>query len=355
MHDFRIGKPQQHRPGKWRCSIGRAGARTWGPLADSPEKAARSAERAAQAAAGGVMTVRQAIEGYCMHMRTAGARERSIVESRSQMARFFGGLIDRPIGDVTPSRAATLYEELRTLPGPRGKVLAVRTHHECLARAKALFAWCVEQKLAKQSPLAHIKPVGMASRGKTQLRIDEAKILVGLCVSRAREGDDGALAVLLALLLGLRAGEIVSRAVRDLDDGGRILCVDDVGDWKTKTRASRRSVEVPAVLQPLLRERVHGKSATGLLFEAPLAGGRRSPKWVLVSAHRLCRDAGVPLVCAHALRGQHATIAVRAGVSPHLVAGTLGHESSQMTLSAYALPGSEQAATAALAQQRLLN
>lgn len=47
----------------------------------------------------------------------------------------------------------------------------------------------------------------------------------------------------MTLTMGLRASEIVSRRVRDLDDGGRMLWVED-----TKTVAGNRTVAVPEEL-----------------------------------------------------------------------------------------------------------
>lgn len=324
-------------------------------------KADSGAHRMAQEAIGGAVTVREAIESYLERMRADGARERSAETAGHQMRRFFGRTLDQPLDAVTPRRAADLYEALRRALKPNGEPIAVRTQQECLKQAKALYGWCVEQRLVRLNPISDVKPVGLASRGKPQLRIDEAKKLTALCLTRAGHGeggtlDDGALAVLLALLLGLRAGEIVSRAVRDLDDGGRVLWIDDTASgWRTKSRAGKRRIEVPAVLRPLLKLRVDGKLSTELLFASPYTGGMHGEDWVTSNVHRFCKAAGVPLVCAHGLRGQHATIAIRAGATSHLVALALGHESEQVTLNHYALPGSADAAAALLAQQHLLN
>jgi hypothetical protein len=52
------------------------------------------------------------------------------------------------------------------------------------------------------------------NRCKKQLRIDEARKLVDLCITEANAGDDAAVGVLTALLLGVRASEITDRVVR---------------------------------------------------------------------------------------------------------------------------------------------
>jgi integrase len=310
----------------------------------------------AREAIGGAVTVTEAIDNYCEHTRAAGARERSVITTGHQLRRFFGPVLNATLDVVTPRKAADLYEALRTVPGPKGKTLAVRTQRTCLAQAKTLFGWCVEKRLVKVNPIAGLKPIGLANRGKPQLRIDEAKKLVALCLPLAEQGEDGALAVLLALLLGMRAGEIISRTGRDLDDGGRVLWIDDTAaGWQTKSRAGKRRIEVPEVLQPLLRRRTDGKLASVPLFPSPSKTGLHRVSWVSNNVRRLCKAADVPGVCAHALRGQHATIAIRAGITPHVVSGALGHESPEITLGAYAMPGSAQSGAAKIAQQQLLN
>ena len=50
-----------------------------------------------------------------------------------------------------------------------------------------------------------------------------------------------------AFLLGLRASEVTDRVVRDLDDNGRLLWIEF-----GKTKRSRRTLEIPALLRPYL-------------------------------------------------------------------------------------------------------
>jgi integrase len=66
----------------------------------------------------------------------------------------------------------------------------------------------------------------------------------------------------------LRAWEIVSRIVRDLDDDGQLLWIPE-----TKTEAGKRTLPVPAFLQPYLRDIVEGKKPTDRLFGEHWSGG----------------------------------------------------------------------------------
>ena len=55
-------------------------------------------------------------------------------------------------------------------------------------------------------------------------------------------------------------------------------------------------------------------------------------------------------VTAHGMRGLHSTLAVAAGISSHLVAAAMGHESARTTFQSYALPE----AVSGAEQRRLL-
>ena len=77
------------------------------------------------------------------------------------------------------------------------------------------YAWAVEQGYTPQNPFAAVKPVGKPKVGKSQLRIDEARRFVSLAIEKAQQGDRAATCALMALMLGMRASEVLCRIVRD--------------------------------------------------------------------------------------------------------------------------------------------
>jgi integrase len=177
----------------------------------------------------------------------------------------------------------------------------------------------------KSNPLVRIKVEGKRRHRKPQLRADEARRWVDKALELAAAGDPGAVAALVALLMGFRASEVINRSVRDLDDDGRVLVVEEA-----KTEAGNRRVKVPPVLQPLLKALAEGKGSSERLF------GNHWRDWVRKSVVRICREVGVPEVCAHSMRGLHSTLAMESGESSHAVAAALGHESPRTTLQSYA-------------------
>lgn len=283
----------------------------------------------------------EAIGGYLEYQRTVKRnRDKTIETSGHVLRRFFGPVLDLPLATLRPARAAELYLALQVGEA----ALSGDSLRNYLAQAKTFCAWAVKAQLLKASPLANVEPVGRRRRGKPQPRIDEARQLLGVLFQEARAGDDGAVAALLAFACALRASEIISRTVRDVDDGGRILWVDETeSGFQPKTDAGRRQVDVPPELQALLLKRCKDKLPGALLLQG-IGGDQHDRGWPRKAVRRLCKLAGVPVVCAHALRGLYATVAIRSGTAPNVVAAIMGHESVGTTLKSYAAPGSEEAA-----------
>jgi integrase len=122
-------------------------------------------------------------------------------------------------------------------------------------------------------------------------------------------------------------------------DLGRLLWIPT-----SKTEAGRRTLRVPDALRPYLQRLASDRKPADLLF------GEHWRNWPRQWVQRICRAAEVPVVCAHSMRGLHSTLAMDAGVTGHVVAASLGHESVSTTIQSYA---KAEAVTNA-AQQRTL-
>lgn len=255
------------------------------------------------------------------------------VEKISRMLRGFLP-VHEPVAAISAERAQQLYLTETHRKKANGQAIAADTHHLLLRRAKHFFKWAVTRRYATENPFADIHPIGRPRRGKPQLRIDEAQqfVTVGLKLFD-EEGDLLALGGVMALLMGLRASEVLLRQVRDIDRGATILWIDG-----GKTRNARRYLDVPAVLQPRLRKLTAGRAGEELLLGQSRDGVRRDRRSLWVAVGRICRTAGVPRVCPHSLRGLWATLGVQSGAVSHAVAASLGHGSFEMTAKHYAQP-----------------
>lgn len=315
-------------------------------------------------------TTDSAIDAYEAYLGEKGNKAGSTVTTVWSLRQFFPK--DMPLQLLSTKRCETLYSELRSRPSERTKKpLSTDTHRNVLAQTKSFLAWCVAKGWLRENPSEKIKGIGKRRpRGKSlgkdgnTLRVKEARAWYVKAVELAEKGDEGATAALVALLLGMRASEITSRRVRDLDEDsapGDLLWIPCA-----KTAAGRRTLEVPDVLRPLLMRCAQGKDRDAFLFQATreARNQKKAPKdessveaakaaaeieardgrmhwrdWIRKNVRRICRLVKVPEVTAHSLRGLLATLTAQRGLAGHLIAATLGHEDERTTMTAYAEPG----------------
>lgn len=303
----------------------------------------------------GTITIRAALEGYERHLETAGLQSVTVETMLRRTRGFFAKEMGRPLGELTPAQARRMYKDLRSRPRraewenplateakKERPTIAVQTHHGMLFEAKRFLRWCVSEGTLRASPLEEVEPVGVPNRGKEQLTIDEGRELLATCLRELEDGDEAALAVIIAAIFGIRAAAIASLTVRDIDDRGRVLVVR-----KSKTEASRNlRLRVPVELQPVLAGYVEGR--IGRLFPD------RNRHWVLYHVKRLCRLAGVPEITVHGLRGTQGSTATEEGATAEQVMKAYGHTSTAVGRRHYIRPGASESARAQRAAAALL-
>jgi integrase len=335
-----LGPYEQHNG--WRVvEIDAAGERT-SSLFDSEQRAERYIELMKAALAREDHTTETALGLYRAFLTEKGNKQGSIDVTEWAIEQFFPESIVLRL--LSRKRCEKLYDDLRTRPSDRTKQpLAADTHRNVLAQVKSFLSWCVDKGWLIANPCIDVKGIGKRRpRGKSlgkegnELRVKQARAWYGMAIYRAHKGDDGAIAALVALLLGMRASEITTRRVADLDTDaapGDLLWIPS-----SKTPAGRRTLEVPDVLRPFLVACCEGKEPDRYLFEAD-DGEPHWRDWIRHNVHRICDQAKVPRVTAHAMRGLLATITAERGLAGHLIAATLGHEDERTTMTAYAAPG----------------
>ncbi|MDA8144805.1 MAG: tyrosine-type recombinase/integrase, partial [Thermaerobacter sp.] len=173
----------------------------------------------------------------------------------------------------------------------------------------------------------------------------------------------------VALATGMRQGEILGLRWEDVDLKAGVVHVRHTLTWLThetprleepKTRSSRRQIPLDATTLDMLRthrkRQLQERLAAGPVWEEHglvfcTKGGHfvhRQPLQDIMPP--LCRKAGVPVIRFHSIRHSHATLLLRAGVSPKVVAERLGHSSIKTTLDVYShlLPDMQEAAVRVL-------
>lgn len=268
-------------------------------------------------------TISEALTEYLDDKEAAGLKENSVRTIRDKLLTFF------PEGErltISRERATEIYRAATTRLSRYQRTVTAATHRAQLRCARAFYAWCIERGYLADNPFSRVKGTGRVNSGKVQLRLDEVRKLVEVLTSESEAGDQGAAALLLQLVLGLRSSEILSRQVRDVDDGGRVLWIPD-----GKTKNARRRLSVPEELQPMVRKLLAGRTAEDLLFGDEDRTRPYTSPVLWKRLRRLCQKAGVREVCPHSLRGLHSTLAIEAGSTSGAVIAQLGHSSFRTT------------------------
>lgn len=278
-------------------------------------------------------TVNDALDAYEPVLKERGLKDKSVVELMRRLRLFFRAAGETQLARLQPDRAKELYV---AFAGER----SVDYHRNALGNAKTFLKWGVEQGWATSNVLEAVKGKGRRKTGKEQLTGDEARKFYQAAMRLADAGDAGGLGAAMLLLMGLRQSEVSKRRVRDLDLGCTVLRIEDA-----KTKKGNRIVGVPTALQPRLYQLVEGRQPMEVMF-AGQDGGEHTKAWLYFAVRRVCREAKVPEVCPHGLRGTWATLAMRAGQASQAVADELGHEDAQTTLRFYAQPAAAKAAAA---------
>jgi integrase len=277
------------------------------------------------------------VKPYLDHLQRKGNKTGSIATAGYRLK----ALLDYSMSlvDLNQRRAQELYDDLVD------EGVATDTHRGSLVSGRAFGKFCKARGWMSANPFENVLPVGRKSKGKEQLRVDEARTFKRHCLKAWREGRDrGAVAGLLALMFSLRASEVSQLVARDVDDNGRIL---RIAEHEAKSAAAKRTAAVPALLVPILRElAAHPATSDGHLF-AKLSGEPADRHWVGYHVRYHLEEAGVPVITPHGLRGTSATIGSTRTGGAQVMAEALGHEDESMTKDAYIDRGAMADATTA--------
>jgi integrase len=247
-------------------------------------------------------------------------------------------VIDVPITDVEPAMVRRFYSGLRPTKnyaaagnGMRSSVIRVLSK---------VFKQAVNDGIIPSSPLSRSgvkRPSKRRSVPIQAMSIDDIEELAD-CAPSTRNH----LAILLAGLCGLRAGEVGGLRVRDVDFSKCRLSVsqavyrDRTGRHvgAPKTAASRRTITIPCSLSKELAKFVKGKPRGDLIFQTEVGGLVDHVvlgKWVKQAA----KACGIE-VHTHLLRHACASLLIDSGANPRQVQQYLGHSDIGTTLGTYA-------------------
>lgn len=256
-------------------------------------------------------TVSGVVDDYLEHLEKQGLKPGTIT-TLSYRLKAITGMVqrDRLLSAVTPAIAGELY-------AARVAKRKADTHRGELAAVTAMFAWCAKRGWLQVNPFAGVEPQGRKGVRKDHLRIDEAR-----AYRNAAIGDlsDGGLAAAIALLMGLRASEVVGLRVLDVDDAARVIWI-----FGAKTDAGDRNLEVPEELRARLQRKVADRDGAERVF------GEVGRQWVYYHVQRIGELAKIGRrVTPHMLRRTWSALGAEA-IPVDAVSRALGHASTTTT------------------------
>ena len=285
--------------------------------------------------------------------RAASVRNVTIRGYRSMLRKIIGTELGRtPIEEVTPSIALNWEKEL--VASGLGKSTLSHAH----VFAKQVCIHAVLMGDIASNPFDAVKAPSIPSRSVNSLNQEQARAL-----SRKLDSlgpSSFSIAVRLALMTGMRRGEICALSWRNVNFANRTISVvralsrtnKSYSLETPKTKSSVRTIPFGETLERALKERYEkmrsDRAEFGLgwddsLFVAgkPLTGDWCNPQtlgreWhTFALVERVIGSEG-EVLRFHDLRHTFATLSIASGVDVMATSAILGHASPNLTLSVYA-------------------
>jgi integrase len=221
----------------------------------------------------------------------------------------------------------------------------IRDIHGVLHRA---LQTAVDWKMLAWNVCDVVKPPRLVRSKRKALSLEEVQRLL-----EAARGHRLELVIILALVTGMRRGELLALTWADIDWKARIIDVCKTVEYfphvgyvvdEPKTEASKRQIILPAFAMELLeRHRAEQEKAKQVhsstwedhdLVFPNQHGGYLSPRYVEKTFGRLAKAAGLR-VTFHCLRHSASTLLRSMGVDIKAIQAMLGHASMQVTTEIY--------------------
>ncbi len=189
----------------------------------------------------------------------------------------------------------------------------------------------------------------VVSREGTPLTLEQAKrLLEGI------QGHRLEVVLMMAVITGMRKGEIIALRWSDVDLERRVLHVVHTVDYipgygyvqnEPKTQAGKRTIDLPAFFVDVLRQhrmkQEERRLKVGEAWEGrdlvfpDLTGGYLNPIHVLRMFKKILERAELPHMHFHDLSHSAATILISMGINPKVIQELLGHSDISITLGIY--------------------
>ncbi len=253
---------------------------------------------------------------------------------------------------LTPEIVAGLYDRLR-----QKKASATVIHRVGVTMQRAIAVATRRGIFHRANPFELVDRPTPRPKEMHEMTIDEARRFI----AAARQDRLAALFILL-VTSGLRLGEALGLQWQDIDFEKRRIAIrrslTEVGGvvqlGSTKTRGSRRSVEIGAVAMGALSKHHVAQQGQGssseLVFTTAIGTPLRRSNLRRSHFEPILKRAGIKSLTIHGLRHAMTSFGIASGVAPKILAERLGHSTTRLTQDRYAhvLPGLQRDAADAI-------
>lgn len=263
-----------------------------------------------------------------------------------------------PLAKLKPMQVQKYYasKEIELSPA------TIALHHNIL---NAAFRQAVRWEMLGKNPLDAVIAPKVEKKHETTWSEDEQ---IRFLDAAKEAGDPFYVAYCVALITGLRRGEVVGLQWSDIDIDARTLTVNrivtkDGSEYVTrphKSKAGHRTLKIPAELVSALkvhraqcRLSMHGYDETGLVFTDKNASPL-NPDKLARQFEKAVERAGVPRIRFHGTRHTYATSMLQDRIPLKTVSEMLGHTSIRITADIYSHVTSEMQEEAAEAAGAIL-
>ena len=278
-----------------------------------------------------------------------GTRPRTLTLYKGLAERYVKPVIGGVrLDKLTPAHVQRLVMETRNSQTSRGTAPSASTLRHVYKLIRNALGDAYRMELVTRNVATQVKAPPLSSQRRTGLDLAEAKRLL-----RVIDGERLEALYVLALMTGLRRGELLALRWEDIDLGSRHLHVRRAlqrVDGKLqmaapKTSSSRRTVVLSRVAVRYLQEHKKRQDAErralggawrehGLVFASSI-GTPIEPRNVNRRWDELRRKAGLDWLRLHDLRHGYATFLLAKGIPARAIMDVLGHTEIGVTMNTY--------------------
>jgi integrase len=206
-------------------------------------------------------------------------------------------------------------------------------------------------KLIKENPITGIS---LPKKKKSNLQVWDDNTIKSFIenAKNLKIGQRYYIGYVMALLTGMRRGEILGLRWDDVDFENGIVYIRQILSSqtttikeRTKTEAGNRSISIPQFLIDMLLEQKEKQksdrlewgrdySNLNLVISTP-KGKPICPKNFYRTFKEICKRLDLPIIRIHDLRHSHATMLIAQNVNPKIISERLGHNDIGVTLNIY--------------------